>query len=166
MAVLYVKGLTELRQALKASEGKMDTMLRKELHAALAPIIADARGRFEALPGVGKRTAPAVGGSAGPKSIAVYLREEFGFELGREFGAKGPKSVTFQQRRRGGTATVTRTIDYSKPTIFGPWSGNQFSFPPDPTSGHAFYPAAAQGGEAAAQRIWVALGAIVESWGN
>lgn len=167
MAVLYVKGLTELRQALRASSGKMNTMLRDELHAALAPIIADARSRFNALPGTGKRTAPAVSGRATETSIAVLLRKDVGFEFGREFGAKGTRSVTFQRRRPGGgTATVTRTIDYSRPTIFGPWTGNQFSWPPEPTSGHAFYPAAAQGGEAAAQRIWVALGHIVDSWGD
>lgn len=154
-AVLYVQGLAGVQKSAKALEDGTDRALRKELRAALAPIVAQAKASFRSLPGVGRRTATTVRGSVTGRGVAVQFSGRFGFEQGREWGAKPRvKPATYQLRTPAGPVTATRFLDYSRPSIFGQWQGNQFSVAPGGrVSGRAFHPAVKDGLDDAVDRV-------------
>lgn len=155
--VLRLAGVTELSKAVKAAGEGLDKELRADLRKALAPIVADARRRFAGLAGTGPRTAKTVKGSITQRGIAVTMGGRggagSGYELGREFGSKGGKFISYEMKG-GGWATgwrghVSRFMPYDRPSVFGAWTGNQLTLDPSRTSGHAFYPAIAHGATSA-----------------
>lgn len=139
--ILHVRGLRELQAALKAAEDGSLRDMRRAMRAALAPIVADAKGRFEALGGTGSRTAVTVRPFTTTTGIGVQFGGNKGYEMAREFGAKYKRISTFPQRRPTGTVQVTRIMDYSTPQMFGPWTGNRFMLTSGTVSGRAFNPA-------------------------
>lgn len=140
--IIQVHGLKELQAALKdAADGSLPAM-RKAMRAALAPIVADAKSRFEALGGSGaRRTASTVRPFTTATGIGVQFGGKYGFEFGKEFGARYQRISTFTQKRPSGPVQVTRQMDYAKPTVFGPWTGNRFTLKEGRISGRAFNPA-------------------------
>lgn len=158
-ALIRVEGLRELQQALKDAENGSLRAMRKELRSVLGPIVVDARARFSALPGTGPRTAQTVKGFVRPGGIGVQFGSAGrgpgkGFEYGREFGARHVHVSTFQQNRPTGPVLVTRTIDYTAPSMFGPWTGNRFTlFGAGQVSGRAFNPAVQAGARLATHKI-------------
>lgn len=139
--ILQVKGLKELQAALKDAEDGSLRDMRKAMRSALLPIVADAKGRFEGLGGTGPRTAGTVRSFNTSNGIGVQFGGNKGYEFGREFGARYHRISTFTQRRPSGPVQVTRRMDYSKPSIFGPWTGNRFLLKSGRVSGRAFNPA-------------------------
>lgn len=141
-AQVYVAGMREILREVRKAGPELQRQVRDQFRAEVAPTVSDIRNRFRSLGRMpGRRTAETVRGSFSQNRIELVMGgrggPKWGFEAGVEFGAKGPKTATFQQRRPSGTVTVTRTVDYSK--TFGPWTGNQWQ-PQGPVSGRAFYP--------------------------
>ena len=163
--VVQVHGFTEFRAAVKAAAPELDKELQKTLRASIQPIAADARARLSALGGTGPKTAERVRTSVTKSAVAVGFTAVGGYEFGREFGAKGYRVSHYEMRTRRGRVSVTRAINYAKPSIFGPWTGNRFTLDSG-VSGHGVFPAAAAGGERAVAEITAAMDRIVNRMGD
>jgi hypothetical protein len=160
-------GLRGLLANSKLLADRLDVDLQQTLRGLLAPTILEAKSRFSSLGGTGRRTAATVKGFVRQSSIGFQMgargAEGVGFELGREFGAKPPGQSTKRRsphtyfvRTPAGYRRAERTIDYSDPDIFGPWTGNQFQpelHGPEGVSGHAFYPSIARSYEELQRKI-------------
>lgn len=155
--LMEVKGLRSLQRGLKALGDGSQQEMRKALRAALAPIVADARGKFVALGGTGPRTSRTVKGTITQTGIGVQMGgkggKAQGYELGREFGAR-VHLTTYQLRAPSGVVTARRVFDYGKPTVFDKWTGNQWvNFEGRAVSGRAFTPAVQRGSDRVGQQI-------------
>lgn len=160
---LRVTGLSETIEAAKAATDEWGKAVLREIRKAITPIRNEARQKFEALGGVGPMVAQTVRVSVSSRGAAVLAGggKAAPVVMGREFGAKR-KSTRPHQRR--GTKTVAR-IPYSSPSIFGPWTGNQFDvgfsggrLNVGEVSGRAFYPAVGAG----AEKVYRALEGVTE----
>lgn len=137
--LLQVKGLKELQQALRDAEDGSLRDMRKAIRTALAPIVADARSRFEGLGGTGARTAATVRSFNTANGFGVQFGGKAGYEFGREFGARYHRISTYQMK--GAAGLVTRQMNYASPRIFDTWTGNRFTLTSGAVSGRAFNPA-------------------------
>lgn len=163
---MEVQGLRSLQRGLKALGDGSQREMRKALRAALSPIVADARASFQALGGTGPRTARTVRGFITQAGIGVQMGgkggKAQGYELGREFGAR-VHLTTYPLRTRAGTVTARRVFDYGAPTVFGPWTGNQWAnLKGGKVSGRAFTPAVQKGALKAGDQIDRVLTAYVQ----
>ena len=165
---IIVYNLAEVIEAAKKASNDWGGDVLKEIRAAINPIRDEARDKFEQLGGTGPRTAKSVRTFTSVKQGAGVRMggARYPYALGREFGAK--RNATRPIYRRGrrdsagqSTSTfVVRRIPYSKASIFGLWTGNQFELGEtggrltlQQVSGNAFYPAIGAG----AQNVFDAL---------
>lgn len=163
--VVKVEGLSEFRKVLREVAPDLGKSLQKALRASVAPVVADARGRLSSLPGTGPRTAKNVRSSVTSKGVAVELVQRGGYELAREFGAKGAKTTHYTRRGSGGSVQVTRTFNYANPNVFDTWTGNRFTLDAG-VSGRGLFPAAAAGGARAVAAAQAALDEALKKLGN
>lgn len=152
---VYVEGLDQLVFRAAATSKAMRNEVRREIRKLIRPTVKDARDRFEKLGGVGPRVAKTVRLTFRGDDIGLsFGGRNVPFAAGREWGAKRDWTrrhvATVGWRGRGGRQVIARQVGYSKPTIFGPWTGNQFELGTAGTrlttqdvSGRAFYPAIA-----------------------
>lgn len=132
--------LGAIRQAARKLGKDASKNWRDAVRKAGAPMVADAKARFRALGGTGRRTARSVALRQANDGVTIKMGgAAYPFARGREFGAKGAKTFQVSQGNlfgRGITFEGSRTIDYSSPKIFGSWTGSSSG-----ASGRAFYPA-------------------------
>ena len=169
---LSVTGLEETIAAASAAEKDVKQAGVREIRKELRPLANDIRQRFRDLGGTGARVATTVRVSTGGQSAKVSMGSaKHPYSLGREFGAKRNvtrpffrrvQSGSFSTRRvGGGERRVTRArIPYSKDTIFGAWTGNQFQLGEsgdrlviEQESGRAFYPGIGSGAQNVFERM-------------
>ena len=169
---LSVTGLEETIAAASAAEKDVKQAVVREIRKELRPLANDIRQRFRDLGGTGARVATTVRVSTGGRSAKVSMGSaKHPYSLGREFGAKRNvtrpffrrvQSGSFATRRvGGGERRVTRArIPYSKDTIFGAWTGNQFQLGEsgdrlviEQESGRAFYPGIGSGAQNVFERM-------------
>ena len=174
-----MSGLEETIQAAQSAEKDLRTVMQREIRRELRPLVSDIKGRFRDLGGTGPRVATTVRSQVNSKGAAVRMgNAKHPYSLGREFGAKRGQTRPFFRRVQSG-ALVSRKvgggarrvlvarIPYSKDSIFGPWSGNQFKLGEaggrltvEESSGKAFYPAIGVG----AQNVFERLKTVAETY--
>ena len=176
---LTVQGLEETIAAASAAERDLKVAVMREIRRELRPMVSDIKGRFSDLGGTGPRVATTVRSSVTAKTAAVRMGSpKHPYSLGREFGAKRGQTRAHIRRVQSGPL-VSRTvgggsqrvsvarIPYNKPSIFGPWTGNQFKLGEsgdrltiEETSGRAFYPSIGAG----AQNVFERLRAVADKY--
>lgn len=172
---LRVVGLSETLEAAKNGEANLEREVLKEIRRALVPMRNQIRNEFQALGGTGPQVAKSVRSSVTGKSVAVQFGgPQHPYAAGREFGAKRRSTRPFivstgryatRGTARGSRAVVVRRIPYASPTIFGPWTGNQFELGETggrltlgEVAGNAFYPTVGAG----AQNVYDELGRLAD----
>ena len=173
-----MSGLEETIQAAQSAEKDLRTVMQREIRRELRPLVSDIKGRFRDLGGTGPRVATTVRSQVNSKGAAVRMgNAQHPYSLGREFGAKkeqlGEEKRTaahFRTYQSGPMArrvvgggqrrVISARIPYWKDSIFGPWTGNQFSLGEsngrltvDQASGKAFYPAIGVGAQNVFERL-------------
>lgn len=166
LASIEVQGLQSLVQAASKLGRDASKEVKEQLVKSAGPTVADARSRMGALGGTGPKAATTIRLEVQQRGVAFRLGAVGKrYALGREFGAKraGTRNTTFSnQFGKGITFRGSKRIPYSRPSIFGAWTGNQFTTEPGSTSGRAFYPAVAQG----VRRTEADMKRVVDDWVN
>ncbi len=163
--VARVDGLADFRRVVRGAAPELDKELRKAMRAAVAPIVSDARAHLNALPGTGPRTAKQVRSSVTQSAVSVSLVPKAGFELAREFGAKGIKVSHYEMHTRRGVVQVTRAMNYASPRVFDRWTGNRFTLDSS-VSGRGLFPAASRGGLKAVEQVTAAIERTMQKLGD
>lgn len=174
---VQLRGLVETIEAAKLAQDEWGKATLREIRRAINPIRDDVRNKFQELGGTGPRTAATVRATVTQRGAGVQFGSaKTPFAMGREFGAKRTQTRTFIRRVQtgrnasrvvggGSTRASVSHIPYNRDSIFGPWTGNDFSLGDaggrltfDVVSGHAFYPNIGKG----AQNVYDALDHIAQ----
>lgn len=180
---ITVSGLEETIQAAQSAEKDLRTVMQREIRRGLRPLVSDIKGRFRDLGGTGPRVATSVRSQVNSKGAAVRMgNAKHPYSLGREFGAKRGQTRPFFRTVQSGALVSRRVgggdrrvgvsrIPYSKDSIFGPWTGNQFSLGEaggrltvEESSGKAFYPAIGVGAQNVFERLKTVADKYVDSF--
>lgn len=171
LAEIKVQGLQTLVRTAAKLGPEASKAVREQLVKSAGPTIADAQSRMRGLGGTGAKAAQTIRLEVQQRGVAFRLGSSSRpYALGREFGAlrSGTRSTTFRnQFGKGITFRGRKATPYNRPSIFGAWTGNQFTVDPfgsggGKTSGRAFYPAVAAG----VQRTTKNMQDIVDDWVN
>jgi len=164
LASIEVQGLQTLVRVAAKLGPPAQQEVRRQLQKSAEPVVSDARRRTASLGGTGPKAAQTIRLEVQQRGVAFRLGAPGKrYTLGREFGAKrsGTRSTTFRnQFGKGIVYRGVKRIPYSRPSIFGPWTGNQFTVDPGSVSGRAFYPAIATG----VQRVTKDVQGLVDDW--
>lgn len=178
---ITVAGLEETIAAASAAEKDAKQAMFREIRRELRPMVSDIKDRFRELGGTGPRVATTVRSSVTAKGAAVRMgAAKHPYSLGREFGAKRGQTRPFIKRVQSGRMSARQVgggsrrvmiarIPYSKDSIFGPWTGNQFDLGESggrvsvlQSSGRAFHPAIGVG----AQNVFERLSKVAEKYAD
>jgi hypothetical protein len=164
LAEIRVEGLQTLVRAAAKIGPEASKEVRAQLIKSAQPTVDDARTRMRGLGGYGPKAATTIRLEVQQRGVAFRLGSAGKrASLGMEFGAarSRTRNTTFRnQFGKGITFRGSKRIPYSRPSIFGPWTGNQFTTEPGTTSGNAFYPAIATG----VKRTEKDIQGIVDDW--
>ena len=169
---IEVSGLVEVIEAAKWAKDEWGRAVLREIRAAIAPMQADIRNRFDALRHAGPLVGATVAVSVLAKGAAIRMGgSKAPYAAGMEWGSKKTETRPFIRkvgtgrlaaRKVGGGEgrVIVSHINYSSPNIFGPWTGNQFDLGQTgdrvtfaQVSGHAFFPGIAAGGQGVVDRL-------------
>jgi hypothetical protein len=164
LAEIQVQGLQSLVRAAAKISKDASKEVRGQLIKSAQPTVADAQSRMRGLGGYGPKAATTIRLEVQQRGVAFRLGSPSKrAALGTEFGAlrTRTRSTTFRnQFGKGITFQGQKRIPYARPSIFGPWTGNQFTVDPGTVSGRAFYPAIASG----VQKTTKDIEKVVEGW--
>lgn len=154
-------GLGTLTRVARDAGPDISKAWRSELRKAGAPMVADAKARYEAGPWpLRHRAAKTVRFAVLQNGVALQVGGK-PWSMAMEFGTKRTETRKFDVKGgpgRGAQFGVVRHINYV--AQFGAWTGNRHTLDDGDVSGHAALPAAAAGRDAAV----TAIGGVIDNF--
>lgn len=148
-----VEGLGTITRVARQLDRKAGVEWRREIRAAGRPMVAEAKSRLRAT-GSAKSRTTARTVSMGATGRGVHIKmggRNHPWARPVEFGANRTETrahnVNDAFGRGFSLAGVVKSIDYSSPKMFGPWTGNS------PGAGRGFFPAVRHGLDSLDQRL-------------